>query len=638
MRLRKNFVFTTVSVLTYTVVSVYLIMPIVKLMYLFRDYMYNKVNSCPDVYQILTIYKRPAKVYSMLFCRRYLFTWFIIYFLLSFMCLMLFLSAKFTRRVQTGINYKKNDGTHGSAVWMTLKEAGKVLEIGTGNGILFGTVRSGITNKMVTLPMQTRKYNPKIYLNSNVAVFGASGSMKSRAFIRNSILQDIKIGRSMIITDPKGELYQDMAELLRNRGYIVRMFNINNRTIKYSDRWNPISEVEDDISAQTFSEVTIANTKAAGSKAGDPFWDRGEQNLLKALVLYVVNEYPEKNRNLSSVYSLIASGDSEIIDSKFDKLDLSHPAKIPYNIYRQAPENVRSGIIIGLGARLQVFQNKLIQGLTSENDIDLSLPGKERCAYFCISSDMESTFDFLGGLFYSFLFIRLINYADMNGGRCEVDVDFKLDEFPNIGQIPDFPKKISTMRSRGISAEIIFQNIAQLENRYPNKAWSEILGNCDSTLCLGTTDIVTAEYVSKIMGDATVETIDNSIKNGRESIFDMGTTKISSTKRELLSASEMLKLERHKAILLLRGQNPLMLEKMDYTKHPMAGEIKSVRIIDEGVKAWAQKLFEKEALKDVEQTVMTENSDEEKNIYGITCEEIGCNAQEKVDKSEDNWW
>ena len=166
----------------------------------------------------------------------------------------------------------------------------------------------------------------------------------------------------------------------------------------------------------------------------------------------------------------------------------------------------------------------------------------------------------------------------MNGGHCEPNIYFLLDEFPNIGAIPDFTKKISTMRSRGIHSSVIFQNIAQLKNRYPYDAWQEIIGNCDTRLFLGCTDIATAEFVSALLGQATVETRTQRKHAGFEGIFDFGDISISSQKRSLLTPDEILRLEPMNAILILRGQKPLKVEKMDYTKHPMAKMIKPIPI------------------------------------------------------------
>ena len=164
--------------------------------------------------------------------------------------------------------------------------------------------------------------------------------------------------------------------------------------------------------AQVFADVIIQNT---GSAKGDHFWDNAEMNLLKALILYVDQGFPPEAKNIGQVYKLLTMSSEKELNSLFDLLPVSHPAKVPYCIYKQASDTVRSGVIIGLGSRLQVFQNKLIRQITSYDEINLTLPGKEKCAYFCITSDQDSTFDFLSSLFMTFVFIKLVRYADTYG-------------------------------------------------------------------------------------------------------------------------------------------------------------------------------------------------------------------------------
>lgn len=503
---------------------------------------------------------------------------------------------------QTGVNYLEKDGTQGTAKWMSIEDANKVLGIGTGEGLLFGTVKKeGLfaLKKMVTLP-------PFSFLNRNVAIFGASGSMKSRSFVRPNIMQITQMvtktggkGQSMIITDPKGEIFESMAQFLRDKGYNVKVLNLVN--MLNSDRWNPLAEVVDDISAQSFAETVMANTKAPGAKSNE-FWDKTETNLLKALVLYVIKENRPENRNLAAVCSLLALNNAKAIDKIFDSLPKCHPAKMPYNVYCQAGDNVRGGVVIGLATKLQVFQSKLVQDLTATSDIDLTLPKKEKCAYFCITSDMESTFDFIAGLFFSFLFIKLTKYADYAPAQGQKDVIFILDEFPNIGAIPDFTKKISTMRSRGISSCVIFQNIAQLKNRYPNDGWSEIIGNCDSRLFLGATDSITAKFVSELLGVATVRSVSSKRKAGFDGVLDPGSLNISTQKRNLLNPDEILRLPHDNAILILKGQQPLLLKKMDYTKHKLSKDMKPIQVSDykpEWTKEYYENLKEGKELEDI---------------------------------------
>lgn len=508
---------------------------------------------------------------------------------------------------QKGINYLKEDGTQGTARWMSLQEAEKILGVGTEKGIPFGTIKKGIQNKMVTLP-------PESFLNKNVAIFGASGSMKSRSFVRPAIMQLTEmitemggIGQSMVITDPKGEIFESMSPFLRKCGYTVRVLNLVNMI--NSDRWNPLTEVTDDISAQSFSETIMANTKAPGASSNE-FWDKTEMNLLKALVLYVIKENRPEDKNLATVCSMLALNDAATIDGIFKKLPKDHPAKMPYNVYCQASDNVRTGVVIGLATKLQVFQNKLVQDLTSQSDIDLTLPKKEKCAYFCITSDMESTFDFIAGLFFSFLFIKLTKYADYYPKNGQKDVYFILDEFPNIGAIPDFTKKISTMRSRGIASCVIFQNIAQLKNRYPNDAWAEIIGNCDSRLFLGATDTVTAEFVSKLLGVATVRNISVKKNAGLSGVLDFGALNIGNAKRNLLNPDEILKLPHDTAILILKGQQPLRLTKMDYTKHRLAKKLTDMKVSDYKVE-WAEQYYTDLDKEKEFEDISTENDENE---------------------------
>ena len=213
---------------------------------------------------------------------------------------------------------------------------------------------------------------------------------------------------------------------------------------------------------------------------------------------------PSEQRNLATVYDLLytqtekglsdimASISHEHVNQYTGELLPPSPAAAPYAIFKQSSDTVRTSVIIGLGSKLAVLQAQQVRNITSYNEIDLELPGKQKCAYFCIVSDQDSTFDFLSSLFFSFLFIRLIRYADgyCEGGMLSTKVKFVLDEFPNCCLIPDFTKKCSTIRSRGCSVAVFFQNVGQMRNRYPDDQWQEILGACDSTVFLGCTDML----------------------------------------------------------------------------------------------------------------------------------------------------
>lgn len=454
-------------------------------------------------------------------------------------------------------------GTYGTSGWMSRREMGGVLELVSDLRRHHGVVLGLLEGKAVCLPEKSR-------LNSNLAVYGASGSMKTRSFCMNRILQGVSRGESLIICDPKSELYEKSSGYLRDQGYVVRVFNLVSP--ENSDSWNCLSEIEgQELMAQLFVDVIIKNTMI-GSK-GDHFWDSAEMNLLKALVLYVDQGYPQENRNMGQVYQLLTLGSENALDSLFGVLPAHHPAKAPYSLFKQASDSVRGGVVIGLGSRLQVFQADLIKKITARDEIDLELPGQERCAYFLVTSDQDSTFDFLASLFLSFAFIKLVRYADKNceGGVLPVPVHVLGEELTACGTIPDLSRRLSVIRSRNISMSCVFQNLAGLQNRYPQNLWQEILGNCDVQLFLGCTDPLTAEFVSSRTGLASVAVTSKAKQLGTWRISDY-TPEYRETsgvgKRPVLTPDEVLRLPIDEALIIIRGKKILKVDKLDYSKHP----------------------------------------------------------------------
>lgn len=455
-----------------------------------------------------------------------------------------------------------NKGTYGTAGFMNEKEISSVLDLTNDLKSHSGTVLGIYGNKYVCVPKESR-------LNKNIAVYGASGSMKTRSFCINRILQAAAGGESLIICDPKSELYEKTSEYLRGNNYTVRVFNLVSP--ENSDSWNCLEEIEgDELMAQLFSDVIIKNT---GSERGDHFWDSSEMNLLKALVLYVEQGYPPERRNIGEVYKLLTLSSDKELNSLFDMLPASHPAKAPYSIYRQASDTVRTGVIIGLGSRLQVFQMRKICNMTAYDEIDLELPGKQPCAYYCITSDQDSTFDFLSSLFLSFCFIKLVRYADKNcpDGRLPTPVHVLGEELTACGVIPDLSRKISVIRSRNISMSCVFQNLAGLQNRYPENQWQEILGNSDVQLFLGCVDELTAKYISDRSGEVSVHVQSKAKQLGTWRITNY-TPQYRETsgvgKRKLLTMDEVLRLPIEQALVIIRGKKLLKVDKCDYTKHP----------------------------------------------------------------------
>ena len=473
-----------------------------------------------------------------------------------------------------------DSGVYGTATFMTDKEMQKMLELTTpekAEGVILGEYEG----KTVCMPRDTK-------LNKHIAICGASGTMKSRAIIRNALFQALKNDESVVIADPKADLYRDTAEMFRANGYEVKVFNLVSPA--NSDSWNCMSDLGGDtLLAQVLTNVIIGNTS---SGKGDHFWDNGEGNLLKALVLYVTLD-PDKtpeDKNLPAVYRLLTQNSENELTKMFARLPMDHPAKAPFNLFAQSSETVRSGIILGLGTRLQVMQNKAVQSITSRSDIDLTAPGRKKCAYYLILSDQDTTMAFLSSLFFSFLMIKLTRYADTcKGGRCTVPVNLILDEFNNIGKLggaadgSDFTRFLSVCRSRDIRVMLAVQSLGQLQNRYPNNLWAEIIGNMDIQLMLGCTDEVSAKYFSNRCGEMSIEvnttmtmrrtiTIAQIIPQYRH-VEGMG-------RRKLLTPDEVLRIPNEQLLCIVRGCNVLMLNKLDYTRHPYSKMIREVSVYD----------------------------------------------------------
>lgn len=569
----------------YFIMSIYAYVPLVFVYYKFRG-SYGVSSSTKE---ILDMYKNPLSCYAAILDKKIFMGWLVLIAITIALILTLaFIARQQALEDQKGIEYLEDNGTHGTAGWLSIEKAKEKFNASKkATGIIFGKVGKKIVS--LAHPSKTRR-------NWNILVLGASGSGKSYTFAKTNILQTAEEGHSLIITDPKGELFADTANILRDKfGYNVKSFNLV--SMEHSDRWNPLSEVKNDLDAQKFVEVIIANTDDPEKGGGDQFWENAEKNLLKALVLYVVNndKYSEGEKTLATIYSLIAHDDEEIIDKIFKNLPSSHPAKMPYNVFKLTNEKVRSGVITGLGTRLQLFQNKLVQELTSTNDLDLTAPGQEKCAYFCIIPDTDQTFRFLSSLFFSFLFINLINYADKKGGRGEQDVVLLMDEFVNIGKIPDFQKKIATIRSRCLHAIIIIQGIGQLKDMYEKNGWNAIVGNCDTKLFLGANDLDTAEYVSKLLGTSTVRSLSKRKEAGFDGLLDYGSITQTTQKRNLLNPDEVLKFPEDESIIFLRGMQPLKVKKMPYKEHKYGKLLDKTKMKSyiEYIPKWKEDLLQK---------------------------------------------
>ena len=356
----------------------------------------------------------------------------------------------------------------------------------------------------------------------------------------------------------------------------------------------------------------------------------------------ITNELlPIHERSLGTIYKMLSTEGQKSMDAKFQKLPLDHPARAPYGIFKQAAANLWGNIFIGLGSRLSVFQNKLVDTITKYHEIDMELPGKQPCAYFCIISAQDSAYEFLSSLFFSLLFKRLTDFARQHGderGRLPVPVNFVMDEFCNCGKLLDFKKTISVVRSYGINCHIIIQSIAQLADRYPIKEWEEIVGNCDTQLFLGCNDTMTSEFISKRCGNITIQ-LTNSMAP-QTPLFSPITREVtgyrqtkSNNTRPLMYPEEVLQLDNKECLLLIRGQKPLKGYKIIPDEISAFKELKFTRI-SEYVPKWRResKPEEKTVNESVDDSDIIENEAKD-GTYNKPVPNFGTNT-EKEEKEE----
>lgn len=383
---------------------------------------------------------------------------------------------------------------------------------------------------------------------------------------------------SYVFTDPKGELYDRTAGYLKENGYKIKVLNLVHP--QYSDGYNPLLHVSSEIDVDVIANTIVKGQKSEGG-GSDPFWDDSAEMLLKALIYYLMATRPEEEQNLASCAELVraanTNGGSNLLTDLISQLPYDHPARMNYKSIEIAPEKTYSSILSTLQSKLGKFDSKEIAELTSTDTINFEEIGSQKTAVYVISSDTHGAYDFLLTIFFAQMIQQLYDFADNNGGKLKERTYFILDEFANIGRIPDFDKKISTSRSRGISFSVILQNLDQLEAIY-EKAHETIIGNCDTHVFLGSNSQKTVEYFSKALGEKTISR--ESISVNRDKLHHRTGTSDSDQimARALMTPDELRRMDNDLCIIFEKGIRPIKAKKFYYFKKPMSKELARLEI------------------------------------------------------------
>ena len=383
---------------------------------------------------------------------------------------------------------------------------------------------------------------------------------------------------SYIFTDPKGELYDDTAGYLKSHGYNIKVLNLV--TPANSDGYNPLAHINSELDVDVIASTVVKGQKSE-SGSSDPYWDDMAEMLLKALIYYLMAKRPPEEQNLASCAELVRAasnnGGSNMLSDLIRELPYDHPARMYYKSVELASDKTYSSILSSLQSKLGKFDSKDIAAVTSTDTINFEQIATEKTALYVISSDTHTAYDFLLTIFFSQLIQQLYDYADKHGGKLKERCFFILDEFANIGKIPDFDKKISTSRSRGISFSVILQNLDQLEAIY-EKSHETILGNCDTHVFLGSNSFKTVEYFSKELGEKTISRKSDSINRDSKGKKTGTGESDQIMARALMTPDELRRMDNNNCIIFEKGLKPIKAEKLWYFKHPMYKEMNKVKL------------------------------------------------------------
>ncbi|MDB8744379.1 type IV secretory system conjugative DNA transfer family protein [Ruminococcus bicirculans] len=516
-------------------------------------------------------------------------------------------AIKFIMKMRAANKKKFRQGTeYGSAVWGTEKDIEPYMDFKEKDNNVILTQTEGLT--------MGKPSHPKYARNKNILVIGGSGSGKTRFFVKPNLMQ---MHSSYIVTDPKGTVLIECGKMLERgrpvrdekgnlsyQPYRIKVFN----TIDFgkSMHYNPfayISKKNREKDILKFVDVLIKNTQSSQQNGGDDFWVKAEKLLYTAYIAMIFTINPPEEQNFETLIEMINSSecreDDETFQNAIDRLfafiecwindDFPNDVEISnefqemkanqpneeqkrlgafackqYHAYKLAAGKTAKSILISCSTRLAPFAIDEVLEITSYDELGLDKLGDELSALFVIISDTDATFNFLVAIMYSQLFNLLCTKADNSeGGKLNYHVRCLLDEFANIGEIPQFEKLIATIRSREISASIILQAKSQLKAIYKDNA-DTIEGNCDTTLFLGGKEKSTLKEISESLGKETIDSFNTSNTRGQSESYGLNYQKLG---KELKSQDELAVMDGGKCILQLRGVRPFFSDKFDITKH-----------------------------------------------------------------------
>ena len=477
----------------------------------------------------------------------------------------------FLRVSDTGV-YRHGE-EQGSARFATVKELLSFRDKEPENNMIFTkNGQMGLFNKRLPYPKQ---------LNKNSLVVGIPGDGKTFTYVKPNIMQE---NSSFVITDPKGLLVREVGSMLENDGYTIKVFDLVNLT--NSDTFNVFNYMKSELDIDRVSEAIVDGTKKS-DKQGEDFWAQAELLLMRSLLgyLYFDSQISGYTPNLSNVSDMLRN--IQRIDKKkpspvekmFEALDKELPDNYACKQWELFNNNfqseTRTSVLAVASARYAVFDHKKVKTLIERDTMEMDKWNIEKTAVFITIPETNKAFNFLASLMFAMMFDVLTHQADdMLQGLIHQDkellhIQFIIDEFANIGKIPNFNEVLASIRSREMSAKIIIQAISQLQAMYHND-WKTIINNCATILYLGTQDKETMEYFSMRSGKQTINVKNRSVSRGRNgSMSESNQIQM----RPLMTPDEIARIGVDEALLFIAKQNVLKDKKASVFDHPKAKEL-----------------------------------------------------------------
>ena len=388
----------------------------------------------------------------------------------------------------------------------------------------------------------------------------------------------LQFNASYVTTDPSGEIIYSLGKPLVEHGYKIKIFNISD--MEHSNCYNPLHYIRNEAGVSMLIDCFIRNTTTDGADKGDQFFTNAERLLYSACIFYLKDHCTdESKKNFAHVVNMVNSSAVDEMnpmatESELDKLFKDLPkkslAKKYYTAFKQASGRTLKSIIISCMTRLQPFMTPQVVNLTKVDEMELDKLGDEKIALFIIVPQADRTYSFLASMLYSQLFETLYHIGEQqkaSGGSemLKIPVRCMMDEFANIGEVPEFPSRLSTMRKYNISATVILQDLSQIEAMYKD-SWRTLLANSSSYIFLGSQESNTLKYFSEMLGKKTVKDRSNTINKGGKNSSGRN---FQNKGREVMTVDELARLDSKDCIVFTQNMRAVLDKKYRYENHPM---------------------------------------------------------------------